>query len=289
MDLVAKKLGVDAGDRRHRVRQITSGAVFAAKKCDAGAAAITINDKRKQAATFSDPYFDSTQALLVKSDSGITNLEDLKGKKIGVQTDTTGADYTEKNAASTATDPSCSTTCPPAPTAVLSGHRVDADDQRQRRALDFAKDNPTTKVSRSSTPASSTASTKDNDNTALATKINEVLDGGQGRRQLQRHLQEVVRGRRPQVTRKPFHSPRVRRYGSVRAAAAGHFARPMTRRWSTSMTTTTHGRAERKTVARASGPAHPMDRSTPCWESDPRRSRWPWTAARCSRSSSAPT
>ena len=97
MDLVAKKLGATQEIVDIDFAQITSGAVFAAKKCDAGAAATTINDKRKQAILFSDPYFDATQALLVKKDSGITDLSGLKGKKIGVQTDTTGADYTEKN------------------------------------------------------------------------------------------------------------------------------------------------------------------------------------------------
>ena len=42
---------------------------------------------------FSDPYFDATQALLVKKDSAIKGLEDLDGKTVGVQTGTTGADY----------------------------------------------------------------------------------------------------------------------------------------------------------------------------------------------------
>ena len=60
MDLVAKKLGATQEIVDIDFAQITSGAVFAAKKCDAGAAATTINDKRKQAILFSDPYFDAT-------------------------------------------------------------------------------------------------------------------------------------------------------------------------------------------------------------------------------------
>jgi polar amino acid transport system substrate-binding protein len=39
------------------------------------------------------PYFDATQALLVKSDSSVATLADLKGKKLGAQAATTGLDY----------------------------------------------------------------------------------------------------------------------------------------------------------------------------------------------------
>ncbi|WP_347350298.1 transporter substrate-binding domain-containing protein [Intrasporangium sp.] len=76
---------------------ITSGAVFAAKKCDIAMGAITITDKRKQTVNFSLPYFNATQALLTKKDSGVADLASLKGKKVGVQTDTTGQIYAEKN------------------------------------------------------------------------------------------------------------------------------------------------------------------------------------------------
>jgi len=47
---------------------------------------------------FSDPYFQATQALLVKKGSGINGLEDLKGKSLAVQTGTTGEIYAEENA-----------------------------------------------------------------------------------------------------------------------------------------------------------------------------------------------
>ena len=75
----------------------TSGAVFAAKKCDMAMGAVTINDKRKQSVAFSTPYFSATQALLAKKSAGITDLSSLKGKKLGVQTDTTGQAYGDKN------------------------------------------------------------------------------------------------------------------------------------------------------------------------------------------------
>lgn len=66
-DVVAKKLGVTQKIVDIDFGQITSGSVFAAKKCDLGAAAITITKERNAAAPFSDPYFDATQALLVRA------------------------------------------------------------------------------------------------------------------------------------------------------------------------------------------------------------------------------
>ena len=65
-DLVAKKLGVTQKIVDIDFSQTTSGAVFAAKKCDLGAAAITITPEREAAAPFSVGYFAATQALLVK-------------------------------------------------------------------------------------------------------------------------------------------------------------------------------------------------------------------------------
>ena len=45
-----------------------------------------------------DPYFEATQALMTKTGSGITSLDDLAGKSIAVQDGTTGADYVRDNA-----------------------------------------------------------------------------------------------------------------------------------------------------------------------------------------------
>ncbi|HJV45784.1 MAG TPA: basic amino acid ABC transporter substrate-binding protein [Bacillota bacterium] len=59
-------------------------------KVDMGISAITINDDRKKNYDFSDPYFDAKQLILVGKDSTVTKFDDLKGKKIGVQSATTG-------------------------------------------------------------------------------------------------------------------------------------------------------------------------------------------------------
>jgi glutamine transport system substrate-binding protein len=59
-------------------------------KVDLGISAITINDERKKNYDFSDGYFDAKQLILVPKNSTVTKLDDLKGKKIGVQSATTG-------------------------------------------------------------------------------------------------------------------------------------------------------------------------------------------------------
>ena len=77
---------------------ITTGEALNTGQCDVGAGAMTINDERAAVMDFTDPYFKATQALMTKTGSGITSLEDLAGKKIAVQDGTTGADYVRENA-----------------------------------------------------------------------------------------------------------------------------------------------------------------------------------------------
>jgi polar amino acid transport system substrate-binding protein len=77
---------------------ITTGEALNTGQCDVGAGAMTINDERTAVMDFTDPYFTATQALMTKTGSGITSLEDLAGKKIAVQDGTTGSDYVRENA-----------------------------------------------------------------------------------------------------------------------------------------------------------------------------------------------
>jgi polar amino acid transport system substrate-binding protein len=147
MDLVAKKLGVTLEIFDVDFASQTSGAVFAARKCDAAMGAVTITDKRKEAVAFSDPYFKATQALLVKKDSGINDLSQLRGKKLGVQTDTTGQIYAEDNKAANGYEIVVFDDGPTTLTGVLSG-RVAAAINDNGTVYDFAKDNPTTTVSK---------------------------------------------------------------------------------------------------------------------------------------------
>ncbi|WP_373976394.1 basic amino acid ABC transporter substrate-binding protein [Chitinibacter sp. SCUT-21] len=58
--------------------------------------AVTITPERKQSMDFSDPYFEAKQLIAVSQSSKVTKLADLKGKKIGVQTGTTGDEVAQK-------------------------------------------------------------------------------------------------------------------------------------------------------------------------------------------------
>ncbi|MDR7157328.1 ABC transporter substrate-binding protein [Arthrobacter sp. BE255] len=62
-------------------------------QCDVSISSISITDTRKSVMDFSTPYLDDDLALVASSDSGIKTLDDAKGKKVGVQQATTGADY----------------------------------------------------------------------------------------------------------------------------------------------------------------------------------------------------
>ncbi|WP_122818250.1 ABC transporter substrate-binding protein [Nocardioides pantholopis] len=77
---------------------IVSGEALNTGQCDVAAGAMTITDEREAVMDFTDPYFEATQALMTKTGSGITSLEDLAGKTIAVQDATTGADYVRENA-----------------------------------------------------------------------------------------------------------------------------------------------------------------------------------------------
>lgn len=66
------------------IPSVTSG------KIDFGAAGMTVTEERKQSVDFTDTYATSTQVIIVKNDSDITNADGLKNKLIGVQLGTTG-------------------------------------------------------------------------------------------------------------------------------------------------------------------------------------------------------
>lgn len=98
LGLLADDLGVKEKVVSMGWSQITSGAVFAADKCDVAMGGATITPTRAKAVAFSDPYFNSTQALLVKKNSGINGPNDLRGKRLGIQANTTGAIFARKHA-----------------------------------------------------------------------------------------------------------------------------------------------------------------------------------------------
>lgn len=62
------------------------------KRVDVVAAGLSVDEERALAMDFSDPYYTAVQSVLVKKGGSLqpATLEDLKGKKIGVQEGTTG-------------------------------------------------------------------------------------------------------------------------------------------------------------------------------------------------------
>jgi polar amino acid transport system substrate-binding protein len=98
MDLVAEELGVEQKIVNTPFETIETGQAMSTGKCDIAAAGMTITEERSRVMDFADPYFQATQALLVKKGSGYDSLESLSGETIGVQANTTGKAYAEENA-----------------------------------------------------------------------------------------------------------------------------------------------------------------------------------------------
>ncbi len=64
-------------------------------KADFAAAGMTVNEDRKKNVDFTDTYAEAAQVIIVKEDGDIVSPDDLTGKKIGVQTGTTGDIYAD--------------------------------------------------------------------------------------------------------------------------------------------------------------------------------------------------
>ena len=95
---IAEKLDLKLSVQDVGFDALQSGTTLAAGTCDIGASAMTITEERQANIDFSDPYYDSLQSLLVRTDSGIESIDDLSGKNVGVQQGTTGEAYANENA-----------------------------------------------------------------------------------------------------------------------------------------------------------------------------------------------
>jgi polar amino acid transport system substrate-binding protein len=94
---VAKRLGKDA-----KIENIPFNGLFSAVQSgqiDAAVSSITITQKRLQSVSFAQPYYDSDQSLTATAASGITSLDGLKGKVVGVDTGSTGDMWATENQA----------------------------------------------------------------------------------------------------------------------------------------------------------------------------------------------
>ena len=72
---------------------ITSGNSLNNDACDLAISAMTITGERARVLDFSSPYFDAKQALITPRGSGLDQIEELAGERVGVQKETTGETY----------------------------------------------------------------------------------------------------------------------------------------------------------------------------------------------------
>lgn len=143
--LLADDLGLTIGVVDVEWAKVTSGAVFAAGQCDIAMGAMTITEKRAKAIRISDPYMDATQVMLVRKDAAYQSLAELKGRKVGVQADTTGKDYAVEQAKTLGFEVVEFPDLALLTNNVKSG-RVDAGINDNGVLYDFVKDNPDTTV-----------------------------------------------------------------------------------------------------------------------------------------------
>lgn len=97
---VAEKLGLELKIEDMEFDSIITAVTTG--KVDMGLAGMTVTEERKKNVNFSDTYATGVQVVVVSEDSPIASIDDLAGKKIGVQLGTTGdiycsGDYGEEN------------------------------------------------------------------------------------------------------------------------------------------------------------------------------------------------
>src|SRR5829696_4294361 len=90
---VADALDVDLDVLDVAFDDITSGDSLNNEVCDVAVSAMTITGERARVLDFSSPYFDAKQALVTPRGSGLDEIEELGGQRVGVQKDTTGETF----------------------------------------------------------------------------------------------------------------------------------------------------------------------------------------------------
>ncbi len=89
--LIAEKLGMD-----FEIKDMDFNGIISAVQngvVSVGMAGMTVTDERLKSVNFSTSYAKGVQVVIVKADSAVASLDDLAGKKIGVQEATTGDIY----------------------------------------------------------------------------------------------------------------------------------------------------------------------------------------------------
>lgn len=97
MGAIAKEMGIDKVVFKTEIFDTLIPTLKAGGKFDVIASGMTIKAEREKEIDFSDPYFDSNQSVAMKTGGTYTAPADLKGKKVGVQSGTTGESWANEN------------------------------------------------------------------------------------------------------------------------------------------------------------------------------------------------
>ena len=90
-EAIAEKLGMELEIKDMEFDSLLTA--VQSNTIDVALAGMTVTDERKLAVNFSETYATGVQVIIVNADSAIKTVDDLTGKKIGVQTGTTGDIY----------------------------------------------------------------------------------------------------------------------------------------------------------------------------------------------------
>ena len=96
MEAIGKKSAANPNSRTPPSKR--SSAISRKGKFEAVISAATITEEREKEVDFSNPYYLSEQAILVKDGSAIKGLADLKGKTVAAQQGTTGLELGKEKA-----------------------------------------------------------------------------------------------------------------------------------------------------------------------------------------------
>lgn len=98
----AKKMGLTGGDGGIKLQPLVWDYIaeeLNGKKVDVIWNGCTITDARKEKFNFTKPYMSNEQVVVVMANSGIQTLNDLAGKRLGIQGGSSAVEALEKNAA----------------------------------------------------------------------------------------------------------------------------------------------------------------------------------------------
>ena len=169
--MVASELGLEL-----QIEDIEFASILTAiqtGKADVGLAGMTVTEERLQNVNFSSVYAKGVQSVIVPEGSAIASVDDLAGKKIGVQESTTGHIYCEDDFGA-----DFITAFPNGANAVeaLKAGKVECVVIDNNPAKEFVKANEGLKLLDTAYAEEDYAAAISKDNTELLQKFNEVLD-----------------------------------------------------------------------------------------------------------------